>query len=221
MRTAERLIKLQSWVFDVCCKDRKLKVPPPGQDITKYRDRVVPSVFLNFMPMRPDQTIALANVNPLNAAPSITLLIDNSMAKYMEDKRFDTYNNVHRNKTFGQTLNIQALFTVYEDGVRLPGFIEKVEANPEDFDMTLIKEGTQEGLFTLLNWMDDYKDSLIAAKLIPGTDMYVNEESIVYTLREDQKYPSDNRPLFYGVVNVSFNCYSEHKDNPDLRALLD
>jgi len=221
MRTAERLIALQEWTYKACCKGRKLKVPPPGQDITKYLDKREPSIFLNFMPMRPDQTATIAGVNPPNVAPSITLLIDNSMGKYMEDKRFDTYNKVHRTKTFGQQLNIQALFTVYEDGVRLPGFIDKVEANPEDFDMTLIREGTQEGLFTLLNWMDDYRDSLIATKIIPDSDMYVNEESIIYTLREDQKYPSDNRPLFYGVVNVSFNCYSEHKDNPEIRSILD
>ena len=221
MRTAERMRRLKSWTYEVCCKGRKLKTPPPGQDITKYLEPREPSVFLNFQPMRPDQTAAMMPFNPINAAPSVTLLLDNSMAKYMEDKRFDTYNNVHRTKVFGQTLNIQALFAVYEDGVRLPGFIEKVEADPEDFDMSLIREGTEEGLFTLLNWMDDFKDSLIAAKFIPKTDMYVNEESIVYTLREDQKYPSDNRPLFYGAVNVSFNCYSEHKDNPELRKFLD
>jgi len=222
MRTAERLVTLQEWTYNACCKGRKMKTPPPNQDITKYLDKREPSIFLNFMPMRAEQDRSIAGVNPPSVAPSITLLLDNSMGKYMEDKRFDTYNKVHRQKVFGQQFNVQALFSVYEDGVRQPGFIDRVEANPEDFDMSLIREGTREGLFTLLNWMDDYRDALIATKVIPNSDMYVNEESIIYTLREDQKYPSDNRPMFYGVVNVSFNCYSEHQAiNEEIRSILD
>lgn len=221
MRTTLRLQRLQQWTYEKVCKGRLMKCPPPGFDITKYNAPVEPSVFIGYAPMRKDETGTLEKQDPLYVAPAITLLLDGSMAAYMEDKRFDRYNNVHRPKAYGQQVNIQALFSVYEDGIRMPGFLEKLEANPDDFDMSLIKEGTQEGLFTLLNWMDDFKDALLEATYIPGTDMMVNDESIVYTLREDQKYMTDNRPMYNGFVNVQFMCYVERGQNREISDIID
>ena len=221
MRTTTRLLKLRDWTYDRVCKGRLMKVPPPNYDITKFNPPQEPRVFIGYAPSRPDETGTLEKENPLFVAPAITLLLDSSMAAYMEDKRFDRYNNVHRPKIYGQQMNIQVLFSVYEDGVRMPGFIDKVEADPEDFDMSLVKEGTEEGLFRLLNWMDDFKTALLEVQYIPGTDMLVNEESIMYTLREDQKYMTDNRPMYNGFVNVSFNCYVEHGQNKEIKNILD
>lgn len=103
----------------------------------------------------------------------------------------------------------------------MPGFIDKVEKDPEDFDISLIKEGTEEGFFRLLNWIDDFKKALLETQYIPGTDMLVNEESILYTLREDQKYMTDNRPMYNGFVNVQFFCYAEHGSNKEIKSILD
>ena len=221
MRTGTRLTRLQKWTYNTVCKGRKMKIPPPHMDITKYNEPGEPSVFLGYAPMRMDETGTLVKPDPLYVAPAITLMLDSSAAAYMEDKRFDRYNNVHRPKAYGQQVNIQALFTVYEDGVRMPGFIDRVEKDPEDFDMSLIKEGTSEGFLTLLDWMDDFKDALIEAGCIPNTDMMVNEESIVYTLREDQKYMTDNRPMYNGFVNVQFMCYVERGQNQDIKRIID
>ena len=221
MRTATRLIRLRDWTYEQVCKGRKFKVPPPNMDITKYNEPTEPSVFIGYAPMRKDETGTLERVDPLFVAPAITLMLDTSAAAYMEDKRFDRYNNVHRPKAFGQQMNIQALFSVYEDGVRMPGFIDKVEKNPNDFDMSLVKEGTEEGYFRLLNWMDDFKNALLEAQVIPNTDLYVNEESIVYTMREDQKYMTDNRPMYNGFVNVQFFSYVERGQNKQIRQILD
>lgn len=221
MRTATRLLKLRDWTYKQVCRGRRMKVPPPGYNITQWNEPAEPSVFIGYAPSRPDETGTLVKPDPLFVAPAITLMLDSSMAAYMEDKRFDRYNNVHRPKVYGQQMNIQALFSVYEDGIRMPGFIDRVESDSEDFDMSLIKEGTEEGYFTLLNWMDDFKRALLEAQYIPGTDMLVNEESIVYTMREDQKYMTDNRPMYNGFVNVQFYCYVEHGQNPELQDILD
>ena len=221
MRTSTRLLRLQDWTYEKVCKGRKMKVPPPNMDITKYNEPAEPSVFLGYAPSRVDETGTMVKPDPLYVAPAITLMLDTSAAAYMEDKRFDRYNNVHRPKAYGQQVNIQALFTVYEDGIRMPGFLERVEEDPEDFDMSLIKEGTQEGFLTLLNWMDDFKDALLEATYIPGTDMMVNEESIVYTLREDQKYMTDNRPMYHGFVNVQFLAYVDRGQNKEIKSIID
>ena len=53
----------------------------------------------------------------------------------------------------GQSLALQILFTIYEPGVRFPGFADGMDTgNP---DMSLLKDGTEAGLQTLVNWMDD------------------------------------------------------------------
>ena len=217
MRTTERLTKLADWTYKTVCQGRQMKTPAPGLDMTKIV-RQEPKVFIGYYPTRPDQT-TLADDDVLNTAPSILLMPTQSYVKYMEEQRFDRYNGVHRPKELGQALSIQALFSVYEDGVRLPGFIDKAEQGTTD--LTLMKEGTKEGLFTLLNWMDDFKDALLGQKMIPHTDLFVNESSMTYSPWTDQKYLNDKRSLYFGFVNVTFQCYAEEKPNPAYQKYLD
>lgn len=217
MRTTERLTKLADWTYKTVCQGRQMKTPAPGLDVTKIV-RQEPKVFIGYYPTRPDQTI-LADDDVLNTAPSILLMPTQSYVKYMEEQRFDRYNGVHRPKELGQALSIQALFSVYEDGVRLPGFIDKAEQGT--IDLALMKEGTKEGLFTLLDWMDDFKDALLGQKMIPHTDLFVNESSMTYSPWTDQKYLNDKRSLYFGFVNVTFQCYAEEKPNPDYQKYLD
>ena len=207
MRTAVRLKALQNWTYKTVCEGRKMKTPAPNGDYTKIV-RQEPKVFLGYAPTRPDTSEYSGDVDPLNVAPGIIIAPVNGEVHFLEEKRFDRYSGVHRPQEMGQSLTVQNVFMVYEDGIRLPGFLDKVEAG-EEYPMDLIKEGTEEGLFTLTNWMDDYKNALLSAKTIPGTDLFVNDEMFEYGWYSDQKFISDRRPCFIGMVTVKFQCYAD------------
>ena len=216
MRTTERMRKLQSWTYEAVCRGRLLKTPASGMDVTKI-ERQEPKVYVAFFPSRPDET-EWAEAAALNTVPSILLMPVQGYAKNMEEQRFDRYSNIHRTKEMGQTLSVQALFSVFEDGVRAPGFIDRARAG--DMDLTLLREGTEDGVCTLFNWMDDFTAALLGAKAIPDTDLSVIEASVTYSLYSDQKYVNDKRPLFYGFVNATFSCYANEADNERIRELL-
>ena len=219
MRTKTRLKRLQAWTLENVCRGRLMKTPAPKGDITKI-ERQEPRVYLGFAPTRPDLSRMAAEADPANSAPSIIILPASAFAKNMEEQRFDRYSGIKRPKEMGQQFAAHMIFSVYEDGVRMPGFIDKIEATGE-YDMTLIKEGTEEGLFTLLDWMDDFIEALLGAKSIPGTDLCVNEASTVYGLRADQRYIVDKRPLYFGQIDVLFNCHADETPNEAYTSLLD
>jgi len=86
--------------------------------------------------------------------------------------------------------------------------------------MSLFVEGTEQGLFTLTDWMDDCIEKLLGAKFIPKTDLFVNEATMAYSLYTDQSFVVDKRPLYYGFVTVTFNCYAEEGVNNSLDQYL-
>lgn len=217
MRTTERLDRFAEWTYENLCKGRKMKTPANGMDFSQIV-KEEPKVYVGYYPMRPDETDEWAEQNAMNTSPSILIMPTHSYVKYMEEKRFDRYNNVHRPGMLGQGLNCQVLFSVYEDGVRMPGFIDKLEEG--EFDKTLVREGTRDGLYTLLNWMDDFKSALLGVKFIPKTDLFLDEANMTYGLYADQKYITDKRPLYYGFVNVAFQCYADEAQNKELEDLL-
>lgn len=216
MRTEERLRRLKEWTYKTVCQGREMKAPAPNMDVSKIV-RQEPAVFLGYAPTRPDVSL-YGDVDPLTVAPGIILAPVSGDVHYMEEKRFDRYNNVHRSKDMGQSLTVQAVFMVFEDGVRLPGFVDAVQRG-EEYPMNLLREGTEEGLFTLTNWMDDYKDALLDAGGIPGTDLIINDENFDYGWYSDQKFISDRRPCFIGMVTVKFQCFGR-QNNPEVEALL-
>ena len=65
MRTSTRLLRLQDWTYEKVCKGRKMKVPPPNMDITKYNEPAEPSVFLGYAPSRVDETGTMVKPDPL------------------------------------------------------------------------------------------------------------------------------------------------------------
>ena len=219
MRTYARLDALKKWTFDTVCKGRRMKQEPPERDITKYKEPVEPQVYIAYTPKRLDETGDL-EVQLRSMAPCIVIMPTASYVEYMMPKRFDQYNGIHRPREYGQQLNVQVLFAVYEDDLRLPGFVDKYEQTRE-FDLTLLREGTQEGLQTLLDWMDEYREALLVQECIPGCDLILDRENFVYGMRSDQKYISDNRPLYYGLCDIGFNCVSETAVNPEVAAILD
>ena len=222
MRTYERLEALKNWTYDVVCRGHRMKTEPPDRDITQFRDPVEPVVFIAYAPKRYDISNSTGELEeqPVSVAPSITIMPDISNVKYVEPQRFDQYKGVHRPQEYGQQLNVQMLFTVYEDDIRLPGFVDQYE-DDGTFDMTLLKEGTQAGLETLMDWMDEFKKALLTQQTIPDSDMTLNEANFLYGLRADQKYITDNRPLYYGLCVVSFYCVAEEGQNEEISALLD
>ena len=218
MRTSERLKKLKKWTYENLCKGRSMKAPAENMDISVIQ-RQEPKVYLGYAPSRIDSTGYILD-DVVSTCPGIIIMPNHSFAKYMEEKRFDRYNNVHRPSLMGSHLSVSILFSVYEPGTRLPGFIDSVGENGEGLDMSLILEGTEKGLFTLLDWMDDCKVALLRDKMIPDSDLMVEEETITYSMYEDQKYVVDRRPIYYGFVNVSFNGYADEGANPSTNSYL-
>ena len=216
MRTAERLRKFREWTYDTVCRGREMKCPGPGMDVRKIT-RQEPKVYLAFTPQRPDTSGFTGDIDPLSVCPGIIIAPTAGYLKYMEEQRFDRYNNVHRPKEFGQSLSAQILFFVWEEGIRLPGFKESAENGA--YDMSLMADGTQDGLLTLLNWMDDFKDALLSQKSIPRTDMFLNEAESQYGLYSDQKYVADRRPAYIGMVTATFQCHADEY-NDEINKLL-
>ena len=217
MRTSERLRGLKQWTAKTLCKGRKMKAPSPDMDLTKiiYKE---PSCYIGWAPSRLDKGEYVTEAGQV--CPGILIMPNPSYGKYTEEKRFDRYSNIHRPQEMGQHLSVSILFSVYEPGVRLPGFVESVGENGEGTDMSLLLEGTEQGLFTLLDWMDDCMAALIGQKMIPHTDLAVEEDSITYGLYTDQNYVVDRRPIYYGFINLSFLCYAEEGTNPDYQKHL-
>ncbi len=217
MRTTERLRGLKEWTYDSVCKGREYKAPAPDMDMTKII-RKEPSCYLGWAPSRLSKGEFVTEAGTV--CPGILIMPNQAYVKYTEEKRFDRYNNIHRPQEMGQHLSVSILFSVYEPGTRLPGFIDSAGENGEGMDMSLILEGTEQGLMTLMNWMDDFKIKLLEQKHIPNTDLYVEEDTITYSMYTDQNYVVDKRPIYYGFVNASFMCYVEEGQNPDFEKYL-
>jgi len=218
MRFSERLTGLKNWTYKELCKGRMMKAPAENMDIGTI-NRQEPPVYLAWAPARVDKAGNLKEI-PLSTVPGILIMPNQTYAKYMEEKRFDRYNNVHRPQEMGQHLAVSILFSVYEPGVRLPGFVDSVGEKGAGLDTSLILEGTEQGLFALMNWMDDCMEKLLGQKMIPKTDLFVQEDTVTYSLYTDQSYVVDRRPIYYGFVNVVFGCHVNEGYNPDIEKLL-
>lgn len=218
MRTSERLTALKKWVKKELCEGREMKTPAENMNIAAIK-RKEPDVYLAWAPARIDAT-GIPREDTVNVCPGIIIMPNQAYAKYTEEKRFDRYNNVHRPPEMGQHLSVSMLFMIYEPGTRLPGFAESVGEKGQGLDMSLIEEGTEQGLFTLTNWMDDAMQKLLGQKMIPKSDLSVEETSMTYSLYTDQSYVMDRRPLYYGFINVTFNCYAEGGANSEINELL-
>ena len=217
MRTTERLRGLKKWTYEKFCKGREMKAPPPNMDLTKII-RKEPGCYIGWAPSRLREGEFVTEAGTV--CPGILIMPNQAYVKYTEEKRFDRYNNIHRPQEMGQHLSVSILFSIYEPGTRLPGFIDSAGENGEGMDLSLLLEGTEQGLMTLLNWMDDYKIALLEQKRIPETDLYVEEDTITYGLYTDQNYVVDKRPIYYGFINVSFMCYADEGQNPDFEKYL-
>lgn len=218
MRMTERLTGLKSWVERELCKGRMMKAPASNMNIGEIVKQE-PRCYLAWAPARMDST-GRVREDPVSVCPGIIIMPRQAYAKYTEEKRFDRFNNVHRPVDMGQHLSVDILFSVYEPGVRLPGFVASMDEKGSGLDMSLIQEGTEQGFLTLMNWMDDCMTKLLGQMIIPGTDLFVEETTMTYSMYTDQQYVTDRRPIYYGFVTLSFECYSNREHNPTVEKLL-
>lgn len=213
MRTWERLRKMQQWLHDELCTGREYKCPTPqtgqngnyGPDITDMR-MAEPRVFLAWQPARSDEPGKADASSLYSICPSITIMPCASSVRYTPEHRFDRYNKVSRSQDMGQSLVVQLLFSIYEPGVRMPGFVDSLRGSSPD--MSLFRDGTEPGLETLVNWMDDAMELILRERTVPGTDLMLEDDNFMYSLFSDQSYIVDRRPIYYGFLNVEFKGYA-------------
>ena len=217
MRTSERLRGLKKWLNEEACKGREMKAPGKKMDLGQIIT-VEPTCYLAWAPSRLDKGQFQTEAETI--CPGLLIMPKKAFTKYTEEKRFDRYSNIHRPQEMGQHLSVDILFSVYEPGIRLPGFVDSIEDNGKGADMSLLLEGTEQGLFTLLNWMDDVQELLLGQKMIPHTDLTVEEDSITYSPYTDQNFVVDRRPIYYGFVSVDFLCYANERANNDYEKYL-
>lgn len=214
MRSRQRLTGLKNWITKELCKGREYKAPSADYEIAKttYQE---PKCFLGWSPSMPGNPDYNGD-DPMNVCPCILVMPCPSKAKGSQEQRFDRYNNVHRPKAYGQTLSVQLLFMIYEPGIMLPGAVDE----SREVDFSKVAEGTEQGLFTLYDWMDDAIEKLLAAKSIPDTDLMLDEENLDYSPYTDQSFIVDKRPLYYGIVTAEFKCYADEGVNSEVENFL-
>lgn len=230
MRSWERLKKAQAYFQKELCEGREFKSPKPSGGTTHAPlitdfTMAQPRVFLGWQPMRPDEPGKVDPSDPFSVCPAITVMPNAAYVQYVAEKRFDRYQGVHRSQEMGQSPSFMLLFSIYEPGIRLPGFVEALK-NSEKNAMQYLLDGTEAGLQTLLEWMDDAIELLLREKTIPGTDLILDDyENFRNSLFTDQSYIVDRRPLFYGLLNVPFKGYaspgSDNGKKTRIAALLD
>ena len=207
MRMTERLRAIKAFLEKELCEGREMKAPAPDYDITKIV-RQQPRVYLGWQPTRPDESGNYV-IDPTNVTPGIVVMPNMSYAQNPEEKRFDQYKGVRRTADMAQTLNVSILFSVYEPGIRLPGFIDSADEYGYGMDLSKLTEGTEEGLMTLLDWMDDCTQRLLGVKCIPGSDLFLKSATLTSGLYAESSYIVDKRPIYYGFVNAEFFCYAD------------
>lgn len=214
MRMTERMKRLKEWAFKELCEGREYKAPSDNGDIGEIR-RQEPKVWLGWAPSRMDVSFAYQTL-PDTVVPGILIMPNMAMAKEAVEKK----NGQYRAMEMTQHVNVTFLFGIYEPGKRLPGFVNSMDKNGGGMDMSLIREATEDGLLALQDWMDDCIEKLLGQKMIPHTDLAVDESSVSYSLYTDQGYVVDRRPLYYGFVSVDFICLANEENNQRINELL-
>lgn len=211
MRTWERLRKAREFFYNELCVGREFKAPVfkgnnrHAPDITDFT-MAEPRVFIGFQPTKPNMPGDILSTDPYSVCPALTIMPNPGYARYVQEHRFDRYQNIHRSQDMGQSAYWCILFAIYEPGVRLPGFADSMESGKGD--MSKLKDGTDAGMMTLLNWMDDGIELILRERTIPGTDLALEDDNFMYSLYTDQSFVVDRRPYYYGFLNVEFKGYA-------------
>ena len=225
MRTATRLLRVKEWLYKELCQGRQYKTPPADQAITNT-GTAEPKVYLGWQPlwsaMQAQSSVPhyALNNDPFSVCPAITVMPGSMPLNNVPEKRFDQYRKIQRPKNMGSSLTLTILFSIYEPGIRLPGFEESLNSG-KGLDKNLMLDATEEGLLTLLNWMDDAAELLLREKIVPGTDLVLDEESAIRSLFTDQNFVVDRRPIFYGFLIVDFKGHADKGTENGAKSRID
>lgn len=208
MTTRERMEAVKVFVYDTCCKGRKMRTPGADGTIDKvcYEE---PRVYVGYYPIKQETQEV-----PRCAIPSILIMMAPGHAYMDQEERLDRYGGIKRSEDLGQVLALQLLFTCYEPENRGVDF--GVSGRISDLD-----EYTEEGFYQLTGWMDELQSALMGAESIPGSDLMVWKNSVQPSPVLENGYLIDKRPIYRGVVNCKFRCYVNRALNENLRNLLD
>ena len=225
MRTNTRLLRMKEWLYKELCQGRQYKTPSPDDAITNTKT-AEPMVFLGWQPLwsaMQAQTCsphyAMRN-DPFSVCPAITVMPGTMPLNKVPEKRFDRYNKINRAGSMGSSLTLTILFSIYEPGIRLPGFEESLNSG-KGLDKNLMLDATEEGLLTLMDWMDDAVELMLRERIVPGTDLVLDEESAIRSLFTDQNFVVDRRPIFYGFLVVDFKGHADKGTEDGAKSRID
>lgn len=205
MEMVERLKLLKQFCYESVCRGKRMKAPQNGPD-GRSDDLLVaekePEVFIGMYPRRKNGREREAT----RVAPSILFIPGTSLAERYREKRWDKYQNVKRQREMSAELNAQFLFTMYDPGLRIG---------------ETIADNTEDAILSLVDWMMEWQRTLIGNKgRIAGTDLFVYDDSTVWSLLSNDESLDDRRPYYFGVVQASFGHYSNKTTDPELESIL-
>lgn len=213
MKSAERLEAIKQFTYDKVCKGKSLKTPILNKGLTrndsdfkvKYTE---PKVYVGLYPQKAE------NGEESKIAPSILILPGTSYSGKFKEKRFERYNNLHRQPDLMGELSVQWVFCVYDPGIRKKEYDGDIKR--ED-----IGENTEAAIYTLTDWMDELQAYIMGQEIIEGTDLYVLYDSVRWSLLNSEGSVEDRRPYYYGVVEAIYGTAVNRKENTSVNKLLD
>lgn len=207
MTSKERLEALQKWVFEHACAGKSMKTRGRDDMTALYKE---PQCYIAYYPKRS----ATGTPSYSSVAPSILIEVGASKTRQVQEQRLDRYSNIHRSPDMGATLSVGFVFVVYDPGTR--NQIAEESGMASD-----IETPGDAGFYTLTTWMDELQRELLGARVIPGTDLFLLDESGEWQPVTVQDSDKDTRPgYYYGIFGCEFGCYANHSDNPEIRRLL-
>ena len=120
---------MKKWLYEELCRGRQLKTPSPDHEITDCAT-AEPEVYLGWQPIWSKAQASAASPHyalendPFSVCPAITIMPGSMPINNVPEKRFDRYNKINRPGRMGSSLTLTILFSIYEPGIRLPGFTE-------------------------------------------------------------------------------------------------
>ena len=208
MRNRERMTRFCEWVKKTCCEGRMMKTPvKSGRNDDIHWEQ--PRCFAgNLYP-------PFSSSDPYSVAPSILVMCGGGDGAGETSEYLDSRRHVNRPDEMGETLEFQLIHAIYEPGNR-------TGAKTGDPHMALdVDDAVDEGTLVLMDWMDDTKAALLGADSIPGTDLVVKRKTVRWEPLKENGAVADRRPVYLGVVAVTFETHTREDMNEDIQTLLD
>lgn len=210
MTTNERAVALRDFLYERCCKGRSMKYRDPQERNDFVVSWVEPRCFLWYYPKS-------ANGKPAySVAPSMLIMLAGQNPAADTEEYLDSRHGISRPKELGAVTRFQVALTIYEPGERS----SQARKTQDPHDVYLPEE-EDAGAAVLNDWMESVTRCLIGEGAVPGSDMVLIEKEMEWAPLIDNGAIADRRPLYIGVLNVSFGALIQGDTNENVRALLD